>query len=198
MEERVKRMNISDGTKRNLGKAGSYMKDIGNKISSMSVGPNSGTGFLSVFKTSTYSGSKLHDTVLDVGHLLGHKFQPWQAVRWTKNIANGSRVLGVVGSVLTVGLQIYNDKQEDKIEAQLCEGRNEIRTCFRDASNVIDLEYDKATNTWMEKNLNPHIEQIDREIADINNNIQTNNDLFIHLNDLLRRVRNLISEIQTA
>ena len=84
------------------------------------------------------------------------------------------------------------------MEAQLCEGRHEIRSCFRDASNVIDLEYDKATESWIQKNITPHIEQIDKDIEDINNNIQTNNDLYIQLSDLLRRVRGLISEIQTA
>ena len=179
-------------------KASSYMKDIGTRIASMSVGPNAGNGFSSIFKTSTYSGSKLHDAVLTVGHFFGHKFEPWQAVRWTKNIANGSRVLSVVGSVLSVGLQIYNDKQEDKMEAQLAEGRNEIRSCFRDASNVIDLEYDKATDTWIEKNINPYIKQIDHDIEEINNNIDTANEHYVKLSNLLQRVRKLISNIQTA
>ena len=198
MENRIKSLNISDNTRRNMEKASSYMKDIGTRIASMSVGPNAGNGFSSIFKTSTYSGSKLHDAVLTVGHFFGHKFEPWQAVRWTKNIANGSRVLSVVGSVLSVGLQIYNDKQEDKMEAQLAEGRNEIRSCFRDASNVIELEYDKATDTWIEKNINPHIKQIDHDIEEINNNIDTANEHYVKLSNLLQRVRKLISNIQTA
>jgi predicted nucleic acid-binding Zn-ribbon protein len=104
----------------------------------------------------------------------------------------------VVGSVLSVGLQIYNDKQEDKMEAQLSEGRNEIRSCFRDASNVIELEYDKATDTWIEKNINPHIKQIDHDIEEINNNIDTANEHYVKLSNLLQRVRKLISNIQTA
>ena len=198
MENRIKSLNISDNTRRNMEKASSYMKDIGTRIASMSVGRNAGNGFYSIFKTSTYSGSKLHDAVLTIGHFFGHKFEPWQAVRWTKNIANGSRVLGVVGSVLSVGLQIYNDKQEDKMEAQLAEGRNEIRSCFRDASNVIELEYDKATDTWIEKNINPHIKQIDHDIEEINNNIDTANEHYVKLSNLLQRVRKLISNIQTA
>ena len=198
MENRIKSLNISDNTRRNMEKASSYMKDIGTRIASMSVGRNAGNGFYSIFKTSTYSGSKLHDAVLTIGHFFGHKFEPWQAVRWTKNIANGSRVLSVVGSVLSVGLQIYNDKQEDKMEAQLAEGRNEIRSCFRDASNVIELEYDKATDTWIEKNINPHIKQIDHDIEEINKNIDTTNEHYVKLSNLLQRVRKLISNIQTA
>ena len=197
MEEKIKKMNISDGTKRNLGKAGGYMKDVGNWIVERAVGKNPASGFTSIFKTSVYSGSQLHDTVLKVGHLFGHKFQPWQAVRWTKNIANCSRVLGVVGSVLTIGIQIYNDRQEDKIEKQLAEGRSEIRSSFRDVSKAIEMEYDKVTDTWIQKNIDPYIEQIDSEIEEINNNIQTGNNLYIKLTELLQRVRRLITEIQT-
>ena len=198
MDERVKSVHISEDTRRNMEKTSNYVKDFGTKIATMSVGKNPGNGFMSIFKTSTYSGSQLHETVLKVGHLFGHKFQPWQAVRWTKNIANGSRVLGVVGSVLSVGLQIYNDKQEDKIENQLAEGRNEIRSCFRDASNVIEMEYDKATDTWIEKNITPHVQQIDKDIAEIYSNIKSTNDLYIKLNNLLQRTRAMISDIQNA
>lgn len=198
MDERVKSVHISEDTRRNMEKTSNYLKDFGTKIATMSVGKNPGNGFMSIFKTSTYSGSQLHETVLKVGHLFGHKFQPWQAVRWTKNIANGSRVLGVVGSVLSVGLQIYNDKQEDKIENQLAEGRNEIRSCFRDASNVIEMEYDKATDTWIEKNITPHVQQIDKDIAEIYSNIKSTNDLYIKLNNLLQRTRAMISDIQNA
>ena len=198
MDERVKSVHISEDTRRNMEKTSNYLKDFGTKIATMSVGKNPGNGFMSIFKTSTYSGSQLHETVLKVGHLFGHKFQPWQAVRWTKNIANGSRVLGVVGSVLSVGLQIYNDKQEDKIENQLAEGRNEIRSCFRDASNVIEMEYDKATDTWIEKNITPHVRQIDKDLAEIHSNIKSTNDLYIRLNNLLQRTRAMISDIQNA
>lgn len=198
IEERVKQIDISDKTQKNIGKAGEVMRDFGTKIASMSMGANAGTGLMSLFKTSAYSGSKLHDVVIKVGHLFGHKFKPWQAVRWTKNIANGFRIVGVVGSVLTVGLQIYNDRQEVKMEQQLAEGRNEIRTCFLDASKVIDLEYNKATDTWMQNNLDPYIEKIDEDIDSINDNIQNVNDLYLKLNNLLKRVRGLISDIQSA
>ena len=198
MKERVNRINISDGTRQNLQQAGNFMKDIGSRIAMMAVGKNPGNGFESIFKISTYSGSNLHDNVLKVGHLFNHKFKPWQAVRWTKNIANGARVLGVVGSVLSIGLQIYNDKQEDKIEAQLTEGRNEIRTCFRDVSNAIDLQYNKATDSWIQENITPAVEQIDNDIEEINNSINTSNDLYIKFSNLLGRVRKMISEIQST
>ena len=79
---------------------------------------------------------------------------------------------------------------QDKMEAQLAEGRNEIRSCFRDASNVIELEYDKATDTWIEKNINPHIKQIDHDIEEINNNIDTANEHYVKLSNLLQRVNN--------
>ena len=196
IEEKIKKMNISDGTKKNLGKAGKYMKDAGTWIVEQAAGKKTASGFVSIFKTSAYSGSKLHDSVLKVGHLFGHKFKPWQAVRWTKNIANSSRILGAIGSVLTVGFQIYNDVQEDKIEKQLAEGRGEIRTCFRDVSNVIEMEYDKVTGAWVQKNIVPCIDQIDSEIEEINNNIQAGNDLYVKLTELLQRVRRMIAEIQ--
>jgi hypothetical protein len=95
---------------------------------------------------------------------------------------------------------IYEDTIPDVLNPGniVWEGRNEIRSCFRDASNVIELEYDKATDTWIEKNINPHIKQIDHDIEEINNNIDTANEHYVKLSNLLQRVRKLISNIQTA
>jgi peptidoglycan hydrolase CwlO-like protein len=60
------------------------------------------------------------------------------------------------------------------------------------------MEYDKATDTWIEKNITPHVQQIDKDIAEIYSNIKSTNDLYIKLNNLLQRTRAMISDIQNA
>ena len=56
-----------------------------------------------------FSGSNMHQLVLDIGHFFGHSFKPWEAVKWVKGINVAGKVLGVFGVVFSLGMQIKED-----------------------------------------------------------------------------------------
>lgn len=194
----IKSVNISDNTKHTLEKTSKGIGDASKKIISYATGPNAPKNLLDIFKMKTYSGSKMHDLILKTGHLVGHKFNPWEPTRWAKNIANASRVANIAAAGLTLVLQIYNDKQEDKIEQELTEGRMEIRTCFADAAKAIELEYNGATDSWIQKEIAPHIKEVDSSISEIVKECDNTQILYKQLYDLLLRIRQLIDQMQTA
>lgn len=61
-----------------------------------------------------FSGSAAHTTVLNIGHFFGHSFRPWEAVRYASFIGRAAPVLSILGVVVSVGSQIYADRQEQK------------------------------------------------------------------------------------
>ena len=57
-------------------------------------------------KLTNFSGSTIHQMVLKVGHGVGFKFKPWQAIKITKGIAIGGQVLSALGVAISDNLRI--------------------------------------------------------------------------------------------
>lgn len=180
------------------GKLASGAKDAGEWLSKMATGQNAASGWNAIFKLGSYSGSKAHEAVLVVGHFFGHKFKPWEAVGIASKIGKFGKVLGAGGALLGVGLQILQDQQEEKIEKQLLKCRSEIRNMFTDAANVIDMQFDKDTQSWVEANIDPKIQEIDDNIKLIEQSVNIQQRDYEDYRNLLKRTRELINQVQEA
>ena len=136
--------------------------------------------------------------VKSIGSVLGKSFKPWEAVKWTRTIANAGRVLAVAGTVLTFVLQIKEDADADKIEQDLREGRAAIRTGFDETAHAVELHYDKATDTYVDQTIGKRIAEIDEELEELRNMQESRSGLFQELNGLLKNTRGLISEMHSS
>ena len=194
IQKKIQEKELDPKTNDGLQKTSQYAGEIGNWLSKQATGANAAAN-QSIAKLAQYSGSNAHSIVLNVGHLFGHKFVPWEAVKWARGIGVAGKCLGVVGAGLGIILQISNDRQNAKAEANLAIARGEIRSCFKDVSNAIEMKYDEATGIWVKENIDPCIEEIDRELAEIQDIIKAKNDEYNHYLTLLGEVRTLIAEI---
>ena len=192
IENKIQGLKLSPGTRDNLGKVSTYSGEVGNWLSKQCIGSNaSGQGLL---KLSEYSGANAHKVVLKVGHMLGHKFKPWEAVKWTRGLGIAGKCLGVAGAGLGVILQIANDKEAKSVESNLRTARGEIRQCFNDVGNAIEMKYDEATQRWIRDTIEPGIADIDQQLKEINSIINAKNAEYNTCLSLLERTRELIRE----
>lgn len=91
---------------------------------------------------SSASGSSLHEIVLKVGHFFGKKFKPWEAVGTASKIAKGAKFgIPILGAVLDIGMQIYQDRQDKKIQKQIQSERNRYVTEYQSELNRISGEF---------------------------------------------------------
>lgn len=195
IERKFAEQNIDPAKAQKVQKGATYVKEFGAWLSKMSKGANAGTGWSSIFKLGTYSGSLTHKAVLAVGHFFGHKFKPWDAVKISGKIGKVGMTLGAIGAVVGVISQIISDKQEEKAEKQLREARADIRNSFDEAAKAIDMEFDKNTNTWIEENYNARISEIDSNINDLNEMVTSKQDEYEEYRRLLERTRSLIKDV---
>lgn len=107
-----------------------------------------------------YRGTNTHKFVFDIGNKLGYKFRPWEAVKWTKRIANVSRGIAVVGTVVSVGAQLWADKIEDDDAKNILDIKISLRAGFTDAAEVIELQFNELTNTYEQKIFKPEIDRL--------------------------------------
>ena len=196
IERKIGEIKIDEKTHGNLSGMADKAKGAGEWLSKMATGPKAASGWNAIFKLGTYSGSEAHKAVLAVGHFFGKKFKPWEAVKIAGKIGKYGKVLGVGGALLGVAIQIWEDKQEKKVEIQLQQYRGDIRNMFTDAANVIEMQFDEDTQTWVEANLDPKIQEIDNNIKMIKQSVNIQQSEYEDYRNLLKRTRELISQIQ--
>lgn len=148
-------------------------------------------------KLTNFSGSTIHQMVLKVGHGVGFKFKPWQAIKITKGIAIGGQVLSALGVGFSVFMQIKADQDEERIREDLKNNRQNIRSQFNTAAN----ELEDFSRQYIKDNVNRPLETsiatIDGNIQEIRNTRSSRSESCRQLEDLQRDCRLLIQDIHS-
>jgi GTP-binding protein EngB required for normal cell division len=198
---RVDEAGIAPETLSKAKKASDISSKLGQFLVQNSFTPKAGT-FGGLFKLNQYSGTLTHDTVKAIGHFFGKSFKPWEAVKWTRTIANVGRVFAVAGTVLTFILQIKEDADAAQTERDLRESRSSVRSGFNDAAHVIEMHYEGAAGSYLASTLTTEIESVDKQLAELREMQQSRSTLFQGLNGLLQEagvmIQNLHAGVQEA
>lgn len=136
----------------------------GNKIIANTVGTNAAANGLKAF-----TGSNIHQMVLDIGHFFGHSFKPWEAVKWVKGINVAGKILGAFGVVLSIGMQAKEDVDADKREQEMRKSRETLRAGFNNAANEVVKYFNNALGNFLSENYLTRIAEIDAQISEIRN-----------------------------
>lgn len=178
----------------NARKAADVTEQLGRHLIKWSFNPKSGT-FAGLFKLNQYSGTAAHDSIKTLGHLFGKSFKPWEAVKLTRLAANTGRVLAVAGTALSIYLQIKEDNDATKLEAELRESRVAARACFCEVAYVIEKQFDQATNDYMSQSIGRRLKEVDEQLEELRNMQQTRSDLSQALMQARDDTRMLIREM---
>lgn len=196
VETRIGQLKANPELMRKIEGGANKLSQFGKILVEMSNGPKAVGGWRNFFKIGQASQSQMHNLVLDVGHFFGHKFKPWEAVRVAGRIGQAAKALGAVGAVVGIVAQIWSDNQEQKQEEALLEARNDVRSIFNQAGDVIEMEFDERTQEWVEAKYGTAIDEIDTQIGNIEKATLANNMEFENLKNLQTRCRKLIKDIQ--
>lgn len=194
---RIEQASISPEAMKNLKKASNISSRLGEFLVKNSFTPKTGT-IGGLFKLNQYSGTATHGAVKAIGKFFGKSFKPWEAVKWTRTVANVGRVFAVAGTVLTFVLQIKEDADAAQLEVDLRESRSAVRSGFNDAAHVIEMHFDKATQSFVSSAISSEIENVDSQLDELRNLQQTRSDLFQNLLGLLEETRELIKSIHST
>lgn len=197
LKHRFEEARISPETMSTLKNASDISSKFGEFLIGNSFTSKAGT-LGGLFKLNQYSGTGMHEFVKMTGHFFGKSFKPWEAVKWTRVVANAGRVLAVAGTVLTFILQIKEDVDAAQLEKDLRESRSAVRSGFNDAAHVIDMHYDKVTKAFIADNLSKDIEDVDKKLAELRDMQQEKTDLSKGLKELLEETRKMIHELHSS
>lgn len=183
---------LPDDIKNIIGGAGPGLQKAGEFIAKRAYAPGA-----QGLKLTAFSGGQLRNVVVKVGHVLGHKFKPWEALKVTRGIAVGAGVLSVLGVGLSVFMQIKSDYDEKKAEEELRKNRLNIRSQFNAAASSLEDHSTLFIEDNIDKNLNGSIAQLDASIQEIRNTRENKSELCRKLEELQRECRGIIQEIHS-
>lgn len=186
--------SLPEGIKRILTNAGPGFQKAGQAVLNNAYKAGAQGGL----KLTNFSGSTIHQMVLKVGHSIGYKFKPWQAIKLTKGIAIGGQVLSALGVGFTVFMQIKADHDEERVREDLRTNRQNIRSQFNAAAN----ELEDFSRQYIKENVNRPLETsiatIDENIQEIRNSRTNRSQLCRTFETLQKECRLLIQDIHSA
>lgn len=195
LEHRIKDADISPESLSKMKASADVSQKLGKFLVENSFKAGGSGAFGGIFKLANYSGTKTHELVKTIGNFFGKKFKPWEAIKWTKNIAHAGRVFAVAGTLLTFVLQYKEDADAAQLEIDLRESRALIRNGFNDAAHAIETHFDKATGAYITETFNPEIESVDKQLLELREMQQTRSNLFQNLSELLEETRHLVKSL---
>lgn len=170
-----------------------YIGQGSSKIIASTKGANATANGLKVF-----SGSTAHDWVLNIGHFFGHKFKPWEAVKWVKKVNVAGKALGIFGVVFSWGMQAKEDIDNEKKKVELRESREKLRAGFNDAANVVRNNYTNALNSYLDQNYRARIRELDNRVAEIRLLRKSKSETCKRLESVQEECKQLIADIHRA
>ena len=148
-------------------------------------------------KLTNFSGSTIHDMVLNVGHAFGVKFEPWQAIKITQKIAIGAQILSFLGVGLSVFMQIKEDRDEERVRIDLVNNRRAIRSQFNSAASELENYGRRYINDTVDQPMTDSIESIEKNIQSIRDSREKRSELCRKMEVLQGECRLLIKKIHS-
>lgn len=149
-------------------------------------------------KLTNFSGSSMHQMVVKIGHSIGYKFKPWQAIKLTKGIAIGGQVLSVLGVGLSVFMQLKSDHDEEQAREDLRANRQNIRSQFNLVANELENHGKLFVKEQVNSLLRDSITTLDGSIQEIRESRTNRNLACQSFEGLQRECRSLIRDIHMA
>lgn len=185
---------LPEGIQRILSSAGPGFQKAGQAVLNNAYKAGTQGGL----KLTNFSGSTIHQMVLKVGHSVGYKFKPWQAIKFTKGIAIGGQVLSVLGVGFTVFMQIKADQDAEKIREDLRKNRQNIRSQFNVAANELEDFGRQYIRDNVNRPLETSIATIDGNIQEIRNSRSSRSMVCRNLESIQKECRFLIQDIHAS
>lgn len=118
---------------------------------------------------SSASGSALHKGVYSVGKFFGHNFKPWQAVRWSSNIAKFAKFgIPVVTTGFDIWMQMRDARAEDRRLAEIKGAKSQFITNYQTEIDKIKRQFEhylgEVLQNYIDKRneINASIDEIHR------------------------------------
>ena len=190
--ENLNRRSSNAGSSNMLKTAQKVARDLGSVSAKFTL--NSARLSQGATGLTRYSGSAGHNTVLAVGHMLGHSFKPWQAVKFARGIGVAGNVFSVAGIALGIFMQVKADQQEEREDQEYLDKRRNIRAQMDKEAREIESEITSTANEYIHEALTVPIDEMQANLDELNGARQEQSDHLKQLTSVSSDARDMIKK----
>lgn len=106
------------------------------------------------------SNNRAVELVKNIGHFFGAKFKPYEAINIVKNMANISKFLGPILTVVSSVLELANFIKDEQNAKKLSDAKNECYNEFLKISKEIENQFDVQLEYYIKEVFDKILEQI--------------------------------------
>lgn len=173
----------------------SAMEAAGEQLVRLAAGPRA---LDAAGKLIATSGSPAYKAVKSVGHFLGHKFKPWEAVKWAHWLGKIGEVLKRAGPILIILLGLIEDRRRKELERDLDGKRSEIRAHFRQVAAELAGRFTEWADALLSAAYGAYREYVAEEIHRIRDTGRQDTDRKREFDGIIEEAGRLIREVSPA
>ncbi len=173
--------------------------DILNNISKFAEGfaTNKESVKLGLEGLKKVSGSDAHKFIYKVGKFFGHKFKPYEAVKYSDKIAKVGSILGKVAIVLPFLVAGYEEYSEIKYSKKIKEERQIVRQSFDDVVNEINSIYHEQFEKLVLESYRSELTNIEKISKSIRDKKKLKDENVLYLEELLSNCKSILEQINS-
>ena len=181
IKSRIASPNISDQERTNLEGQKRFVDRLskgGSMLSSMS-------NVSTLRGVAQASGSQMHTIVYSVGKFFGHNFKPWEAVGIAAKIGKyGKFGIPVVTTFISVGLEIKQNRDEEKRRKEIRSARDQFEASIRKSIKSTRGELENEVRTSILANYDDKLNEINRMKIELGRTVSHNKFMQEKINEL--------------
>ena len=112
-------------------------------------------------------GGKGHEWIIKIGHMVGHKFKPYEAIKWVSFLNKISAALTFIGPFIDIAIELYNDHLQKQREEALRKARESLRANFDSCADEIRKDLQRKVDGVLLQVFNARIAPIDEHLEEI-------------------------------
>ena len=143
----------------------------------------------------TVNGSDLHKLVKSIGHKLGHKFKPYEALKISEKLAKASKWLGPILTGVGTVVELIGILAEKRAERKLEEAKEGAKLTFKGMAEETELYY-KTQIEDAAKEFDDIRNALEDELTEIETLSKNNINLRNQLSEKKKEIQSLIHEIE--
>ena len=192
LEREIRGDSISPDSISILKKSPKESSKLGTFLMENEFNPNT-ESLSELLKIDQYSSTSTHTAVQEIGKLFGTQFSSLEAVKLTRNIGAGLSLVGIILSFVQFFVGLF----EAQSESALSESRAEVRALFNDYAHETKKHYDQFAQHHIAEAEKSNIEDVDRQLFDLQNIQEAKSKFFVDIEALLSETQTLIGDLHS-
>lgn len=142
------------------------------------------------------SGSEAHKTIYQAGKFFGHKFKPYEAVKYADKVSKVGNVISKSMIVLPFLIAGYEEYRENKHDKLIKEERLNVRNAYNEVAREMQSSFKEQFDVFLDETYNLELNKVKKMEKEINTTDKYSKKDITNINNLLNETKKIMASLK--